>query len=157
MMAELLTPTQLHEMLEGNRRLTVRVLEAFPENELFTHAVPGMRPAAELFKEMMEVERAYLHGTATGEWVYAPTTKEVSTKQGLLEAFEALRGQSLTWWEKITADRLLAVEDDGLGWGPPMPNLGRLIYNMENEIHHRGQAYVYLRQLGIEPPAFYER
>ncbi|MFD1732208.1 DinB family protein [Deinococcus malanensis] len=28
---------------------------------------------------------------------------------------------------------------------------------MENEIHHRGQGFVYLRLLGIEPPAFYER
>ena len=26
-----------------------------------------------------------------------------------------------------------------------------------NEIHHRGQGYVYLRALGIEPPPFYER
>jgi uncharacterized damage-inducible protein DinB len=26
-----------------------------------------------------------------------------------------------------------------------------------NEIHHRGQGYVYLRTLGIEPPPFYER
>jgi uncharacterized damage-inducible protein DinB len=26
-----------------------------------------------------------------------------------------------------------------------------------NEIHHRGQGYVYLRALGIEPPRFYER
>jgi hypothetical protein len=33
-----------------------------------------------------------------------------------------------------------------------------LFYVMDNEIHHhRGQGYVYLRALGIEPPAFYER
>jgi uncharacterized damage-inducible protein DinB len=30
-------------------------------------------------------------------------------------------------------------------------------YWIDNEIHHRGQAYVYLRALGIEPPAFYDR
>jgi uncharacterized damage-inducible protein DinB len=28
---------------------------------------------------------------------------------------------------------------------------------IDNEIHHRGQGYVYLRALGIEPPPFYER
>ncbi len=33
----------------------------------------------------------------------------------------------------------------------------RLLYGLENEIHHRGQGFVYLRELGIEPPAFYER
>ena len=32
-----------------------------------------------------------------------------------------------------------------------------LFYVIENEVHHRGQGYVYLRSLGIEPPAFYDR
>jgi hypothetical protein len=63
-----------------------------------------------------------IRGIATGEWVYTPTTKEIATKQGLLEAFEALRPQTLEWWKKITADRLTAVEDDGFGWGPPTAN-----------------------------------
>ncbi|MGB4400232.1 MAG: DinB family protein [Daejeonella sp.] len=26
----------------------------------------------------------------------------------------------------------------------------------DNETHHRAQAYVYLRALGIEPPAFWD-
>jgi uncharacterized damage-inducible protein DinB len=32
-----------------------------------------------------------------------------------------------------------------------------IFYFIDNEIHHRAQGYVYLRSLGIEPPAFYER
>jgi uncharacterized damage-inducible protein DinB len=32
-----------------------------------------------------------------------------------------------------------------------------VLYVIDNEIHHRGQGYVYLRSLGIEPPPFYER
>jgi uncharacterized damage-inducible protein DinB len=156
-MADLMTPAQLHEILEGNRRLTVRTLQAFPEHDLFSYAAPGMRPAADLFKEIIEMERAFLRGIATGEWVYAATTKEIATKEGLLEAFGTLRTQTLAWWEKITTDRLLALADDGFGWGPPMVNLNRVIYGLENETHHRGQVYVYLRQLGVEPPAFYER
>ena len=28
---------------------------------------------------------------------------------------------------------------------------------IDNETHHRGQGYVYLRALGIEPPQFWER
>jgi uncharacterized damage-inducible protein DinB len=30
-------------------------------------------------------------------------------------------------------------------------------FSIDNEIHHRGQGYVYLRALGIEPPGFYDR
>ncbi len=156
-MTQLLTPSKLWEMLEGNRRLTVRVLEAFPEAELFSFTAPGMRTAADLFKEIIEIERAYFHGIATGEWVYNPETGNVTTKQGLLEAFQTLRSQSTEWWSKATEERLLAVEDDKFWGAPPMSNLDRVIYALENEVHHRGQVYVYLRQLGIEPPAFYER
>jgi uncharacterized damage-inducible protein DinB len=32
-----------------------------------------------------------------------------------------------------------------------------LLYVIDNEIHHRGQGYVYLRALGLEPPPFWER
>lgn len=32
-----------------------------------------------------------------------------------------------------------------------------IYYFIDNEIHHRGQGYVYLRALGIEPPYFWDR
>ena len=32
-----------------------------------------------------------------------------------------------------------------------------ILYIIENETHHRGQAYVYLRALGIQPPFFWKR
>ncbi|HEX8607818.1 MAG TPA: DinB family protein, partial [Pedobacter sp.] len=32
-----------------------------------------------------------------------------------------------------------------------------ILYFKDNEIHHRAQGVVYLRSLGIEPPAFYDR
>lgn len=38
-----------------------------------------------------------------------------------------------------------------------MPGYALLLYVMDNEIHHRGQGYAYLRALGIEPPPFYDR
>jgi uncharacterized damage-inducible protein DinB len=28
---------------------------------------------------------------------------------------------------------------------------------IDNEVHHRGQGYVYLRALGVEPSPFWER
>jgi uncharacterized damage-inducible protein DinB len=32
-----------------------------------------------------------------------------------------------------------------------------ILYVVDNEIHHRGQGYVYLCALGVEPPPFWER
>jgi hypothetical protein len=37
------------------------------------------------------------------------------------------------------------------------PVYQNILYFVDNEIHHRGQGYVYLRALGIEPPFFWER
>ena len=38
-----------------------------------------------------------------------------------------------------------------------MPVWALVMYAVDNEIHHRGQGMVYLRALGIEPPAFPDR
>jgi uncharacterized damage-inducible protein DinB len=35
--------------------------------------------------------------------------------------------------------------------------ISTILYAIANEIHHRGQGYVYLRALGISPPAFHDR
>jgi uncharacterized damage-inducible protein DinB len=37
------------------------------------------------------------------------------------------------------------------------PIIENIFYFIDNEIHHRGQGYVYLRALGIEPPFFWTR
>lgn len=47
------------------------------------------------------------------------------------------------------------VEVHQLPWFP-MQGYATLLYMLDNEIHHRGQGYVYLRLLGLEPP-FWER
>ncbi len=156
-MGELLTPASLLEMMEGNRRLTLRTVEAFPEEALFNFkAADAMRPFAAMVQEMLDIEEAYVRGIATGEWVFRD--KEVpKTKEALLEACAAVRKRTLELWPRITVERLLTVESDGFFSPAPQSNLSRLIYALENEIHHRGQGYTYLRMLGIEPPPFYVR
>ena len=61
-----------------------------------------------------------------------------------------------TLWAQIPPPRFLG-DFDRL-WTIYLASLHDLIlYVIDNEIHHRGQGYVYLRALGIEPPAFYDR
>lgn len=157
-MSDLLTPESLLEILEGNRRLTLRVVEAFPEEQLFTY-VPAepLRPFAALVKEILLIEDGYVRGIATGEWVQDPYYERASTKQELLAACAAVRRQTLNLWPGATVERLAAVEMDPFFGDFPQSNLSRMVYALENEIHHRGQGYIYLRMLGIEPPVFYER
>jgi len=155
--ALLLDPAGLLEILEGNRRLTLRVVQAFPEHELFHYApAEPLRPFAEMVREILDIEAGYVHGIATGEWTVPTLYGEVRSKEELLAACAAVRQRTREMWPQVTAERLMAVDEDPWVSGPQR-NLDRILYTLENEIHHRGQGYTYLRLLGIEPPRFWER
>jgi uncharacterized damage-inducible protein DinB len=148
------------EHLAGHRRLTVRAIEAFPEDQLFTfQPVDAMRTFDQIAGEILQIEHITITGIATGHWTHwddqSPYLK-TNSKSQLLEHFRALHTQSKNLWPTITAARLSEVEPD-IWTNQPSSMRSRLEYMLENEIHHRGQGYVYLRMLGVEPPAFYER
>ena len=58
-------------------------------------------------------------------------------------------------WKDIPAERFQETDKAFGQW--EMPIYGLINYLIDNEVHHRGQGYVYLRALGVEPPAFYVR
>ena len=45
---QLISPDTLLDHWQGHRRLTRKMIEAFPEDKLFTYSIGGMRPFAEL-------------------------------------------------------------------------------------------------------------
>lgn len=63
-----ITKEQLLNQWLGQRKVTRRVLEAFPEKELFEFSIGGMRTYAQLTKEMLSMDGATAKGVATGEW-----------------------------------------------------------------------------------------
>ncbi|MCK1993451.1 damage-inducible protein DinB [Peribacillus muralis] len=147
----------LLEILEGNRRLTMRVVEAFPEDELF-HYTPAdkLRPFAEMIKEIMNIESAYIQGIALNVWNFQDSFATISKKEALLSACDAVRVETRRLWQEVTEETLEVIEKDPF-FGPSKSHFSRLQYGLENEIHHRGQGFIYLRALGIEPPEFFVR
>ncbi|WP_229683179.1 DinB family protein [Virgibacillus oceani] len=146
------------EILEGNRRLTIRTIEAFPEDKLFDYSpVEPLRPYAAMMKEILNVERAFMSGIARDDWEFKDSFSEVSTKAELLTACEKMSGETRDMWSAITEERLAEMMEDPFFGAGQQSHIERLQYALENEIHHRGQGYIYLRMLGIEPPAFYIR
>jgi uncharacterized damage-inducible protein DinB len=141
---------------EGHRRLTRRTIAAFPEGELFAYKVEPMRSFGEMVREVLEVE-PILRGKATGEWEWTSAYDRLSGKVELLAAWDESLATIRGYWPRLSVERLDEVEPDRFFGGPPQANIDRLLYLIDNEIHHRGQGYVYLRRLGIEPPAFYKR
>lgn len=154
-MDQLLTPERLWNHWEGHRRLTLRALEAYPEDKLFSHSSGNMRSFGDLMDEIINVEDSVIGGLISGEWKWEPKYKNMKSKAELKAAFQEVRERTKQAFPKISVEKYHIVEKDA--WGMEAPNLERLFYIIDNEIHHRAQGYVYLRQLGVEPPAFYVR
>lgn len=148
------TPADLLSHWQGHRALTRRVIEAFPEDQLFTFSVGGMRPFGALAMEMLGMGAPMVRGVLTGEW-NAFSDVKVDTREELLRLWDESTAQINADWSRIPAER----------WRQTMTAFGQytdratglLMYVVDNEIHHRGQGYVYLRALGVEPPPFWER
>lgn len=154
-------PEEILEHWQGHRRLTRKLIEAFPEDKLFTYSIGGMRPFSEMVMEFIGMAEPGIVGIATGVWKtvadlpHHSKTKKPTTKKELLEYWDKVTEQIDSLWPGIPAKRF-REKDVAFGqWEGPV--YGFIEYWIDNEIHHRGQGYVYLRSLGIEPPPFWER
>jgi hypothetical protein len=68
MSAPFITADAMLEHWQGHRRLTRRVIDAFPEDQLFNFSVGGMRPFGALALEFLSMGVPMLKGIASGQW-----------------------------------------------------------------------------------------
>ena len=59
---------------QGHRRLTRRVIDAFPDDKLFSFSVGGMRPFGELALEMLTMAVPMVRGAVSGDWTVTKNT-----------------------------------------------------------------------------------
>ena len=149
-----ITPDALLKHWQGHRGLTRRVIEAFPEDQLFSFTLGGMRPFSELAWEFIQMAVPTVRGVVTGSWT-SPEAEKPTTRAEILRLWDEDTAELDRLWAQIAPHRFQEVETAFGQWEGPVYYL--LLYVIDNEIHHRGQGYVYLRALGIEPPPFYER
>ncbi|HEY8935871.1 MAG TPA: DinB family protein [Cyclobacteriaceae bacterium] len=154
-LSPVITPEAFLNHWQGHRRVTRRIIEAFPEDKLFNFAVGGMRPFAELATEIIRMSSPGIDGILTGKWDRFDYSPAAQTKKEILQQWDEVTEKINTLWPQIPAQRFL--ENDVAFGQYEGPIYGTLLYFVDNEIHHRGQGYVYLRALGIEPPPFWNR
>ena len=152
--AIVMTADELLHHWQGHRRLTRRVIDAFPEDKLFQFSVGGMRPFAQMAQEFIEMAMPIVNGVSTGKWEKYAGEKP-ATKSDLLALWDAQTAAIDKHFPRIPPHRF-AETDTAFGMYTAT-GMGMFEYGIDNEIHHRGQGYVYLRALGIEPPHFWER
>ncbi|MES2731217.1 MAG: DinB family protein [Bacteroidota bacterium] len=156
-----ITQDALLNQWQGHRRLTRRVIEAFPEDKFFTYSIGGMRPFSAMAMEIIGMAAPGIQGIVTDKWEaidnlsHLSKTSPPSTKEEILHLWDEVTEQIDTLWPQIPPQRFQEV---ALAFGQyEGPIYWTILYLIDNEIHHRGQGYVYLRSLGIAPPPFWER
>ncbi len=150
---------ELLEQWNGHRNLTLWVARAFPPDKLCTYAPVGpLRTFGAMLDEIARIEQAYMRGLAEDRWSYDPQDPPAPADAAAAVAFvEEAHAYTRSVWDRLPADMLLAPRKDPFFFGDAKRPYDWLVYCVENEIHHRGQGYIYLRELGVEPPPFYVR
>ena len=152
-MKELLTPEALLTNLKDVRALTRNVIEAFPEKELFEFSVANLRPFSQMVEEFLMITN----------YIFTETLHEKHTPFYTEGQFPTTKAEVLALWDRAT--EILDREWTKVGDYTQSLTIYQMtfsfaqwiLYAIENESHHRGQGYTYLRALGIEPPFFWAR
>lgn len=156
--ALLITPEEMLLHWQGHRGLTRRVIEAFPDDQLFTFSIGGMRTFAAMVFEVIRIADGGVKGMATGVWETLDHDLEknaINDKKALLGLWDKVTDTINTYWPQIRPERFRETDK---AFGQYENTIyASLLYFIDNEIHHRGEGYVYLRALGIEPPFFWQR
>lgn len=142
---------------EENRRLTDKVAATFIQaGALDETPVPGMRSFRKLLFEIWGMEQVYARGLGTEEWKFEfpPDSYYTCPVEEFLEFGRKVRAETRRLWPAVTEEALTKQRPTPFPGHPEGGAIEWLTYALENEIHHRAQGYVYLRLLGIEPPAF---
>ncbi len=153
---EVITAEELLKHWQGHRLLTRRVIEAFPEDAFFNFTIGGMRSFAEMSMELLGIALPGLKEIVFGNTNPLNEKFEHGNKKAtILQRWDASTEQINELFPKIPMERFherinLFGQYENTIWAS-------IFYFIDNEIHHRGQGYVYLRALGVEPPPFWDR
>lgn len=154
--AQVISSEELLNHLQGHRNLTRRTIEAFPEKEFFNYSIGGMRTFAEMTMELLGIAGPGIQEIVSGKSeALDEHVNHDNSKAKMLQLWDEATEQINMLWPQIALERF--QENINLFGMYEGTVISSIFYFIDNEIHHRGQGFVYLRSLGIEPPAFYER
>ena len=113
-----ITPDGLLSHWQGHRRLTRRVITAFPDDKVFTFSLGGMRPFGALVMEMITMTVPMVRGAVSGDWS-ASRDRDPRPKHGLLELWDESPQQLNTLWPQIPPERFQETSRRSASTGTP--------------------------------------
>ena len=141
--------------LKNEYRVTRSVIEAIPLNKGDYRPDPASKTALELAWHIAAAQHRFLGGVADGGFDFSPINRPESVRNS--SDIAGWYGESFAKnCERVAAlsgEALIKVLDfRGLF---QLPAVMYLQFDMNHEIHHRGQLSTYLRPMGGKVPAIY--
>jgi uncharacterized damage-inducible protein DinB len=155
MSTTIISKNELLQHWLSHRNLTRKTIEKFPEKELFEFSVGGMRPFADLVKELLSLAVPGLKEIVTRETKPFDHNLPLHTKADLLKQWDEDSPIITEYFNQISEEQF--HETYKLFGEYESAIIGHIFYLIDNEIHHRAQGFVYLRALNIDPPFFWDR
>ncbi len=149
-----MTPAEFSSLFDDAHAITCKAVRQVPETLRDFRPAHEMMSAFDLIFHMFSQERAMLVGATTGELLLVEFAtveqdkKALATIEDLARYGEQVHGQTRDWLSGVPEDQFRKPTKTFVGLSTPE----RLLHNaLVHMCHHRGQLYVYLRLMGIEP------
>jgi uncharacterized damage-inducible protein DinB len=145
-----MTKSQVLKYWVNVRKLTMKTFDLFPEDKFDYRPMSDVRSVAEQFDHILICELYSRIGLLMHEWSIAPFSGDRDLSHS------HLRNKLIREHEKTIGMLRLLPEGQFMKlYETPFGGItGEVIVleAIDEEIHHRGNLYTYLRMLNIEPP-----
>jgi uncharacterized damage-inducible protein DinB len=132
------------------RKLTIKVLEHFPADKLDYRPTPEVRSVAEQFDHILIVETHIRNGLISNTWERSSSfTAEHPDKNLLTDMLRTEHGKTGSMLHMLPSEAFTRLYDTRYG---RLTGEALIYLAIDEEVHHRGNLYVYLRLLNIVPP-----
>ena len=146
------------------RRVTLEFIDVYPPEHLSFRPVESVFTALEQFQHLISSQVMFVRGWTEGTWAFPWQDGRWTSPNLVDESFGTLPGlrDLYSRFHDRAVGFLQSLPDDG-GTIVYQTHFGRLsveamvLYAIDEEIHHRAQLAIYLRMVGLEPPAFLQR
>ena len=139
------------DMMRLRHGIGLRCIQALPADQIDAKPIAGMRSPKELAVHMYGFIRAAAESVVAGT-----VTMDEKAEIAKVHSQDELIAYAISCWQagdaafaKITDAQLAAMVK--APWGE-MPGFMMITTIPDEYLHHRGQLYAMLRQLGVEPP-----
>lgn len=139
--------------------ITMRTVQAIPKDKIDSHPCKDMRTPRELVGHIFFGMRSIAQGTTKGEIDLTEETDRaaianIKTHEDLVRFATDCWGAADKAVQSLTDAQLAGMVKTP--WGESFPGFVCLNILYDEHLHHRGQLYAYLRQVGVAPAMMWD-